>query len=359
MARHPNPVNRPFVHEDSKSGRIFRFHAGIKSRDIEDAIACISRTSLTYTISSTNVTDNLFLRIPAELRNSIYEFVLGVGTDISPTTQVACRVGLPDLAASKTVFQLCRHISLEARYVMQRTNIAYVPILPGMDFAALINDVLQRGPKALLPTQATILSALIRFKKVHIHCHTNHWPSKDPDDEEPFIDASALLMIARLRQAVLVFTCASTLNFDKTTRRTCIIHLDHLWSDWRHMNHSACRYGLQHLLRVMERDKNTTWELRYYVFTGNLERDSRWPEWDDFLVKEYQSLYGTCSKFSNVKLIPEVYGEMRWSQEGEIAEVTRRITPSSTLWPSWPENVPWRMFPMVRSDQPVLADEGQ
>ncbi|KAF1940957.1 hypothetical protein EJ02DRAFT_423532 [Clathrospora elynae] len=91
-------------------------------------------------------------------------------------------------------------------------------------------------------------------------------------------------------------------------------------------------YKIKHLTRIMCKDQNTNWEVRYYIHVGGAKMQQQWAEWDERLPDDFSCLQGECRSFPNIKIVAEVYGALG---EGFMD----RITASSDLWPSWPEDV--------------------
>jgi hypothetical protein len=83
--------------------------------------------------------------------------------------------------------------------------------------------------------------------------------------------------------------------------------------------------------------------------------DAHWAEFDE----ELESWLEACAPFSNIKVIPEVYGELNdhIEEDGKKHEFERGVTASSMPFPSWPDDVPWRRFDRVRSDVDMSVAE--
>ncbi|KAF1849807.1 uncharacterized protein K460DRAFT_422102 [Cucurbitaria berberidis CBS 394.84] len=319
---------RPYFNFMSKDGTIPTIDTRIKRKHVNAAIEqCLLLWKGLATILVPNQQDpeNIFLRLPPELRNKVYTFALEIGP--APTSSI--RIPYSSYSSkgqrmkhgSSTALRLCKQLYIEASSMMKAFDVAYIPVTASMNYVALIDSVLQHGPLSLSPTQSTIFAALTTFMNVHFHLHIGYWPSKDLADEEPNLNPNAAYSYGRARQALLIYSCASALV------------------------HQAQSY------------KNTNWEVRYYVHAGGQKKARQWLEWDGRLTKEFLRLEEQCCRFPNIKLVAEVYGELTWSLEGKAPGITRCITPSSTLWPSWPDDVPWRAFERVRSDEAVPLED--
>lgn len=356
-------MSRPYWNGISKDGTLPYIDTRIKRMEITTAIELLlRRDAITIKAINLHYPENLFLRLPPEIRNKIYTFALDIGSLPASKTRVPHNSQLPNSERKSTnALSLCKQINAEASSLTEAFDIAYIPILSSTNYAKLISNVVQHGPSTLSRIQRTILAGLTTFKHIHLHLHVGYRMSSDISDEEPYLDTSVAYTYGRIRQALLIYTCASRFIFQGlgkgSIERNAIVHFDHLFSDWCHMLTMADCYTFKHLARIMGEDKSTDWEVRYYVHTGGQIKEQQWSAWDWLLTRDYKNLEKLCSKFPNIKLVAEVYGEKTWSLEGKAAGVTRSITPSSTLWPSWPDDVPWRRFERVRSDEPVLPED--
>lgn len=111
-------------------------------------------------------------------------------------------------------------------------------------------------------------------------------------------------------------------------------------------------YTFKDVVRTMGNNSAIDWEVRYYAYGST--------DWDDFgtyMTSFHRWISKACSDFPNIKLVAEVYGNLVWELEGTTPTVTRNITPSSKLWPSWPDDVPCRRFERVLSDEAISEDE--
>lgn len=358
----------------------------IKLSDIDEAIRKASQDRSALVGTSPISTEDLFMRLPPEIRNRIYELVLGVGTISRRTYQVPQPPFYGAPAAKNTLFRLSKQINTEARSVLTAQNVAYIPILAKMDFTELCKAIGTNGLASVSPVRNTIFNALTTFKHVHLHCHTNARWSNDPTDLVPLIDGGFFYLLARLRQALLIFMRGTALNFapsrgsgdthtKQSQQRTCTIHLDHMFSDWIHMNRDGGPFTFFEVLSKLRQDPHTRFELRHYVYTGTSARSTFgsaaaaaaaagpnahvWQDWEQGCNIDYQKLKGLCARVrvDNLTLVSEVYGKLKWRKEDSAEQITREITPSSRLWPSWPDDVPWRMFPRVPSNWPVSDEE--
>ena len=67
---------------------------------------------------------------------------------------------------------------------------------------------------------------------------------------------------------------------------------------------------------------------------------------------------GRMWKYPNINFVAEVYGKtIEYLEEKDsipgVIEIDHGVTASSTLWPSWPDDVPCRRFERIRSDVAV------
>jgi len=56
-------------------------------------------------------------------------------------------------------------------------------------------------------------------------------------------------------------------------RRHATFHLDHFFSDWSYVVNRRGAYKFWDLVRLVGTDVHTEWQPRYYVYTGETERD--------------------------------------------------------------------------------------
>ena len=338
-----------------------RINPIIKCKDIDLAIERFTsfrnqRNSVTNTESSYYC--NALLKLPGEIRNIIYEFALNTNSALGQGIRTPKCAKIPaGKVDSSSLLRLCKRITIEARSLMECRETVYIPFHASMDYAQLIDSMLNRGMSSIAPNQSTVFAALVSCRNIHIHLHVLYRAYENPDALEPEIHPNHAWIIARLRQLLLVYTRTSALCFqghsENQVRRKAVVHLDHHLEEWRNMVPEAGPFRILHLIRIMGEDQTTDWELRYYAYCGSEEKRAVWASWDASLVQEFEDLEKICARCPNVKLVAEVYGPLTWSLEGRSSSVTRDITPSSTLWTSWPENVPWRMFPRVRSDEEI------
>ncbi|KAK1908718.1 hypothetical protein P3342_009569 [Pyrenophora teres f. teres] len=332
---------RPYFNLGSKSWETVSLDTTIKRQAVMDALkktrTLKARTTGVAKTSNRKAQESFLLRFPPEIRNEIYALALDSASEPASTTLVTPSSGAPDSNSNGMgVLRLCKEITVEARSILEGHCVSYIPIMGNTDFNSDINLILEHGNAALNPVQSTIFAGLTSFMSAHLHLHISHTPSEDPEDPELHIDLRIRHIYGILRQAIIVWGCASEENFT-------------------HLKASGMkRKATVHLDISSPTDTATEWELRYYVFAGGKVKIDNWTYWDERLRKPFENIKGMCEGFPNIKLVAEVYGELKWSLEGSEG-VTRSITPSSRLWPSWPEHVPWRLFPRVRSDQRVAC----
>ncbi|KAF2736459.1 hypothetical protein EJ04DRAFT_433054 [Polyplosphaeria fusca] len=288
--------------------------------------------------------NNRILNLPAEIRNNIYRCTLSLGVkrriprngdDMKPRDY------------GFRLLQLCRQINVEARSLLEQSVTAYIPILGGMSFDGLISNINLQGPSSLYPVQNTLLTALLTFHQVHIHLHTQWFLCACPQKHER-VHPSTEYIYGRLRQALLIYTSASQkVSHASGTlrRRKATIHLDHLLCRWFGMIDIRGPYAFSDILKIMARDTFTDWSLRFYVAANDM---LTWTVLDKMacdgvaevrkLIRQYEAV--------NVTVTVEVYGDKGiWSMEVKERGgdwLTRDVTPSSKLWPSWPDDVKWR-----------------
>lgn len=350
---------RPYIHQMSKSGLARTIDTRIKRKTVKEAIeklnfkqdASIPRVERVTKAGPSNarIASDALLRLPGEVRNRIYQFVLGTGTPNEPTL----RVPTPRHLSSPEKFrdgglhllQSCRQISVEARTLMETTDTAYIPVMGHIAYENRIANIVEKAPCYVSREDHTMLAGLASFMKVHIHLHTRYSTAANSNDPEPYLDISCAYLYRRLRQIPIFHISASPILAQRWPgkKRHAVVHLDHFRSDWVHMVSLRGPYTMKLIARLMGEDTHTNWELRYYVHTANEEREqTHWSNWDEEAVRELDFLVGVCKPFGNIKVVAEVYGELKWSVEGVREEVTRNITPSSVNYPSWPDDVPWR-----------------
>ncbi|KAH9876218.1 hypothetical protein J1614_004097 [Plenodomus biglobosus] len=338
---------RPYYNLTSKSVALPVFDTRIKVVDMQQAIDkyMLDRNNMLIANKlKDHQSDNRLFMLPAETRNNIYKHIMVDGHDWVPRSG-----GLQvPLDPRSNVMRLCKQITLEAMTLMEDKATVYVPIMGTMNFKLVTNAIIKHGIACLPPTQSTIMHALTTFRNVNIRLHTRHSRSNDPSDEEPYIDPMTCNILGSFRQALRIFTC-STSHFlgpaagETTIKRRCTVHFDHVHSDWRQMVRVVDPFRFRNLASIMGQDRDTEWDIRYFVYATGEKSDDYWDELDPILVAEYYSFQVECDRYPNVKLVAEVYGEQKWSLEGKKDNVVRTTTPSSLLWPSWPEDAPSRM----------------
>ncbi|KAI8934326.1 hypothetical protein NX059_009062 [Plenodomus lindquistii] len=338
---------RPYRNFISKSGALPVRDIWIKLAEIQQAVKkYVTERKAMFGEGKTSPSQphNRLLMLPAEIRNQIYSDIVAKGSVWVPNS--GSTMSSKDPRAN--IMRLSKQITQEVSTLMEDQATAYVPIMGMMDFKLLIREgILKHGIRCLPPSQSTIMHALTTFRNVEIRLHTRFSPSQTPDDKEPTIDLQTHNLFSSLRQALRIFTTATPhitgpAQGEKTIKRRCTLHFDHAYSDWHHMICISDPFRFSHLCRMMSEDRDTEWEIRYFVYATGEKSDAYWNELDQVLVNEHDELQKECDKYPNVKLVAEVYGEREWSLEGKQDDATRDITLSSLVWPSWPEDAPSR-----------------
>ncbi|KAF1833370.1 hypothetical protein BDW02DRAFT_599161 [Decorospora gaudefroyi] len=349
-----DPMMRPYVHPFSKSGAMVSMVTEIDRDDVYEAVAKareLRERTMDITKSYHPNTTSFLARLPPGVRNRIYELTLDVNSDLTSTTLVprpqwTCQ-------ATTSVCFACARRRLGKHVPCWKH--ARKPTSPSWRPWTLAN---------------TIFTSLTCFMNAHFHLHINsHYKPYDCiGDPEPHLDLRHAHVWGILHQALLIWCCASVFNFnhfDKVRyKRKAVVHLDHQISDWSSMlmtSHSFYRER-QEVIDMMGEHTTTEWELRFYMYTARpyvhvgatyaRERNS-------YVEFSFCELQAACSQFPNITVVGEVYGPgyIAPDEEEEYKKcVVRDITASSTLWPSWPQDVSWRAFETVRSDLTVRCD---
>lgn len=347
---------RPYNRDLSRDANTPKVDTRIKRKDVKDAIEKLHQPRTTRAVQAnptiqTHVNApglmNQLLSLPGELRNLIYHYTLNISTPSQPTTRIP--YALPSNENEHRnqglgLLQANQQITAESRSLIEALDTAYIPVTGRIPYGQMIEQVLTTGPSSLPSIDSTLLAGLTSFMSVHIHLHTGFLPG----NPSPRLDPASAFLYGRLRQVLIIFSAASAALSAKHDgkKRRAVIHLDHLFSDWRHMIGMRGCYKFKHIARLMGEDQHTEWELRYYVYTSDQAREEvYWPTWDEGLREELDVVVEICAPFENVSVRAEVYGEAEWSVEGERVEVTREITTSAKGLVNWPEDVPWRLEP--------------
>jgi hypothetical protein len=348
---------RPYFEQAGKQGFIPTVNTRIKRKNILDAVTKMiqlrntifdfSNGPVHHGLSNADGMGDHISQLPGEVRNMIYSYALDIGTPAKPTTRV---LGHGKTSQKPTgslgLLQTSKQISAEARTLMEAIDVAYLPVMSHIKYELMAQNMLASGPSSLDAADVTCFTALTSYMNVHLHLHTRVKPGSTQDDGEPRIDPMCVYFYGRLRQVITIYTTASIPLASRWPgrKRRAILHLDHFFSDWRLMVRMRGPYSFQHIVRLMGEDTQTEWELRYYVYTADEVREVMyWPTWDEDLREEMDKIMRLCAHYTNIKVVAEVYGKLKWGAEGDTEHVTRVLTPSTALWPSWPD------FQMVKS----------
>lgn len=212
---------------------------------------------------------NLLLRFPREIRNLITEYVLNLSDDAAKNVLI---VSPPNpevpLCEGLSILSLCKQITAEARSMLEARATASIPIMPDMNFRKLVSDVNENGNASLSEIQSTVLAGLTSFRYAHFHLHVDHISSPFPGCGGRHLGVNMAHIQDTLKEAVMIWRAASEHNFahfrKQGLKRKAVVHLDDLFSDWVDPIERSKRHGLKDLLRLMDSDKTTDWEVHYY-----------------------------------------------------------------------------------------------
>ncbi|EUC35828.1 hypothetical protein COCCADRAFT_89803 [Bipolaris zeicola 26-R-13] len=333
----------------------------LKRKEVEKAVQVTRQSQVRFgsmgkDSESEQMQNNSLLRFPPEIRNFITEYVLDLGDDAAGNALVVCPPGpYKPLCEGSSILSLCKQTTAEARSMLEARTTAYIPIMADMNFCKLISDINENGNPSISGIQSTVFTGLTSFRHAHFHLHVNHPSStfRQHPYTEIYVDLSQIYEV--LKQAFIIWRAASEHNFahfkEQGVKRKAVLHLDHLFACWRDMDGFSPKTRLEDLLRIMTSDTTTDWEVHYYLPVRDLHRgDDRVNYPARILRRVLNSNQTEFRSFPSMKLVPELYGDLHKGLK-DAGFFTERILPSSTLWPSWPEDVPWRLCPRVRSDE--------
>ncbi|KAF2787327.1 hypothetical protein K505DRAFT_343032 [Melanomma pulvis-pyrius CBS 109.77] len=335
----------------------------LKRPEIKEAITTLakSRPAMELPEGAQNQSNSLLLLLPGEIRNAIYRYCLGVRYDRVPRPpgpyehppgSYQYSSGLnehppdPDERPARddafNLLQTCRQIYTEARSLLERTAVAYVPVTGVTNFGVAIHQINRSTPADLLPAGVTVLQALTNFWHVRFHLHTATSLKERMNATNAIsFDREACKLFSRLRQALLIFTSASPrlVQARGHAKRRAVVHFDHYFALWsKRIKHHQRVYTIFHLINLMGRDTDTVWEIRFYQ---NTEFDDIFGDGPRSRASVWNELVRLCQPYEHVTPKMEIYGA-DLPEGNDAYEHTRDITPSSIYWSSWPEDVPWR-----------------
>lgn len=311
----------------------------LKRREIKDAILTLTkiRPAGGRARSATNPLNSL-TGLSAEIRNMIYRYSLGMDNELTPRSQT-------DLAARPDAFNLlqtCRQIHKEARSLLEQVAVLYVPVTGRTNIGSSIYQINRSKYAPLSPGDFTALQGLTTFWHVHIHLHSAYEVYTGMTVQETVaLDRDTCNLYSRLRQILLVYTTASSNVVEGRShlKRHAIVHFDHYFTLWKkRIEHHLQAYKLWHLINIMARDINTTWEIRYYEST---EFDGQSKNGMQFRAETWAEFEVLCKSYNHISLKMEIYGAELPEGEKQYKH-TRKKTSSKAIWPSWPEHTPWR-----------------
>ncbi|EUC46891.1 hypothetical protein COCMIDRAFT_91598 [Bipolaris oryzae ATCC 44560] len=360
------PYSGPFYHAIPGSDSRVYLNNKLTREEIDKAVQVTRQSqvrfgSLGKDSNGEQMKSNLLLRLPPEIRNRIAEYALDLGDDPAEKQFIVCPPSLQKpLCEGLSILSLCKQISAETRSMLEARATAYIPIIADMNFCKLVSDINEKGNVSLSEIPSTVFAGLTSFTHAHLHLHVNYHSSPFRRDLRRNLSQDIAHIYGVLKQALRIWGAASEQNFahlkEHGLKRKAVLHLDHLFSDWRGMVKLNKETNMHQILKIMNSDTTTEWEVHYYVPVRGTRADDHTENWRaQILVCELNLEKIFFKPFPSIKLVPEVYGNLQ--DRFKNAEFyTERILPSSTLWPSWPEDAPWRMCPRVRSDEfePIL-----
>ncbi|KAF1975975.1 hypothetical protein BU23DRAFT_57981 [Bimuria novae-zelandiae CBS 107.79] len=194
----------------------------------------------------------MFMDIPTELRNMIYDCVLSAAPPLEQfnkpskydtvfdrseplmTLTLGCRLIPKPFSNSdaklhevSSLLQTNQQVFAELMPLVEKKARVYLPIAQTLEFNALLRQVNAQGSEAMEPFGLTYLHALRSFANLHIHFHNGfrvpmpaQWPWR--------VD-TGFRIAERLNQTLKIYTAASSevascLNGEK---RKVVVHLDH------------------------------------------------------------------------------------------------------------------------------------
>ena len=188
------------------------------------------------------------LQLPGEIRNAIYRHTLEVHKMRVPLPPVYLQTSMVKRNTVSNILLVCRQIYYEARTLLEREAVVYVPIYHARNYNRTIDPTTESAKFQ------TAYHALRRFMNVHLHLH-QHYNSFAWYAEERRTWTS-------LMNAVKALTVSSKfLRYDTRQPRRAVIHFSGYYGvilEW-------IDALVLPLIEVMAQDKSTEWELRFYM----------------------------------------------------------------------------------------------
>ncbi|PSN72623.1 hypothetical protein BS50DRAFT_484810, partial [Corynespora cassiicola Philippines] len=154
-----------------------------------------------------------FFDLPAEIRNEIYRYSLGMNIEKVPR--------MPHIKRDDrfNLFQVCRLVYGEAATFLYNNGSSYIPIVCGMQIKTYWQFLLAEKD-ALMPHAATTqLVSVAAFRDFRLHLHVQHLIPPDSD------------LLLRPLQSVLEIMRSGRLELWGGARRKGTVHLDHFLAD--------------------------------------------------------------------------------------------------------------------------------
>ena len=315
----------------------------LKRREIDQALVTLAIVRpISRLLHIRKDSPKSLLSLPGEIRNIIYTYCFGIGTD-----RVPCPPGPGNTVTRDDKFNLlqtCHQIYNEASSLLERAAVAYIPITGRANLGVQIHRINRSETHSLSRTDLTTIQALANFWRAHFHLHTSITLNEQSIMTDGInFDREVCNLFSRLRQALLIYTSASAklIQNQNHIKRHAIVHFDHYFVFWKERVALHRRmFTLWHLITIMGRDTNTNWEIRYYEYIQSELNDITGKE-SRRRMADYDELLRLCTPYRHISVMMEIYGAGILERETRFRH-TRTITPSSTHWPSWPEDVPWR-----------------
>ena len=233
------------------------------------------------------------------------------------------------------IVQTCTQVYSEVRSYLVENQVAYIPVMVGMDYnyGQLNNEYCLTQA-----TKDTIAAALTDFANVHFHLHVDLVAGANTYNPH--------LIFASLRDAIQKFQAHSTNLFIKRrlNSRRATVHLDHLLSLWPKfpLGHCGMPVGaLKGLVDLLAKDKATDWEIRYYVPTGQANKTTTYGNYfratnkiRDAELAQLRACAGQ-SDHAHIAVFVKMYGEdTTWEYGDKTGSVVRHRTPATEFWPN-------------------------
>jgi len=293
-----------------------------------------------------------FFDLSGELRNQIYDLALDKQYQRVPLNPYYLNKPDPYIA----LLQTCSQIYKEARSYLVEKQVAYVPVMAGMQYD--YGTELSEDYGLSKETTDTIAASLTDFMEVQFHLHIDilrvsinrRW---DGSDDFRLNDANGekwniVALLDTLHQAIKNYTPHSWNLYleHELGKRRATVHLDHLLSLWPRISpeHPCVPIAaMRDLVDLMAKDTMTEWQIRYYIPTGQAGVSIRYGcTMDDDMahairdteLAQLRSYAKTCGH-DNVTIIAELYGEnTAWEYGDKSDSVTRLRSPATDFWPN-------------------------